>query len=780
MWSGEMKNTTFSKDYSAASEVIGAILLVLIALGAFGAIYFQIFPVQLPSAEPHTLIKGYVTDDGRVVLEHIGGEQLISYRVTVEQSDGPHVYTYENAPWAIGGCYYPPLNITLFDQEKQVKISVYEMLEDGSTHCVFDGIITPKDHPPGPSLQLLPDPMLISTLRSNSSDEDLICYSYSIIPNIQPKTFIYDWMVATTGLYQPLTRLLMPFDTQNPFTTKDYSGNHNNGTITGATWTAAGKLGGAYQFNGSHFITIPYCFQNNKIDKITVEVWVKTNGNSGTILSYNRSNYWELAVSDGHVKWSTNASDGTVDVKGTAIVNDNTWHLVAVTYNSSLGDCAIYVDGSLDVYQHVHGAGKLLGSGNSPPGAIGKGVGVTSTQTIFSTGFETQAEKNQWREQNSTGSQETWVNLRYDNFNINWGSYTDGGVDCYQTSTYKHEGSQSACIRDNSGDDSSFYLTNGIDVDTPAYKSIKIDFWWMWNGNGWSTGEDWWLLYFNGVSWINVVDVIYPSGYVKDKWYHSVVYINESNYLFPKNMKIRFQCDASYNDDLVYIDQVYINATTYGRIEGFFDLLPSTALIPHTGIYSIGGTGDFDPEYAMYNRTGIDISGYSNVQLSVWYSYKNTESSDFLGLYYLNGSHWQPIFEKNNPQAAGQAPWTKVTVNISSTITNLRLQFKWRTSSTTEYVALDDLEITGLPHGGEKNYTGVLDEVKIYSRDLSPEQLYQNYLCTRNGNSNISVFVSEEICVDESWKCIVTPNNGMQDDLPTESNIINIINYGGG
>ena len=103
-----------------------------------------------------------------------------------------------------------------------------------------------------------------------------------------------------------------------------------------------------------------------------------------------------MHVTDGHVKWSTNSSDGAADVTGNRLVNDNTWHLVAATYDASLGDCAIYVDGGLDTYKHIHAAGKLLGSGDTPVGAIGKGTGVAGRQTIFSTGFEAQDEKNQW------------------------------------------------------------------------------------------------------------------------------------------------------------------------------------------------------------------------------------------------------------------------------------------------------------------------------------------------------------------------------------------------
>ena len=98
----------------------------------------------------------------------------------------------------------------------------------------------------------------------------------------------------------------------------------------------------------------------------------------------------------------------------------------------------------------------------------------------------------------------------------------------------------------------------------------------MWRGNGWADGEDWWLRYYNGTAWVTVLDINYPSTYTKSVWYHTIVYINESNYRFPTNMRLRFQCDASYDDDLVYIDQIYINATSYARIECDFNLLPST------------------------------------------------------------------------------------------------------------------------------------------------------------------------------------------------------------
>jgi hypothetical protein len=243
-------------------------------------------------------------------------------------------------------------------------------------------------------------------------------------------------------------------------------------------------------------------------------------------------------------------------------------------------------------------------------------------------------------------------------------------------------------------------------------------------------------------------------------------------------MRLRFQCDASYDDDLVYFDQIYINATSYTRIECDFDLLPSSTFTPNSGLYSIGGSGDFDPEYAAFNRTGLDISGYSNVQISLWYSYKNTDNNDFLGLYYRNGNQWVSIFEVADPLMVGaQSPWQQVTFNVPESVDSLRLQFKWQTDAANKYVAIDDLEVTGIPLAGEVNFTGTIDEVKIYARALSPEQLYQNYLCTKDGDTSCSVIVSEELLLDETWMCVVTPNDGLYDDTYTASNILYIISY---
>jgi len=358
---------------------------------------------------------------------------------------------------------------------------------------------------------------------------------------------------------------------------------------------------------------------------------------------------------------------------------------------------------------------------------------------------------------------------------------TQRGDDCSRISDYKHEGSHSVRLRDDTSS-SRCTLTNGIDVSTPEYTSIKVDFWWMWNDywGGWTSGEDWWVRFSDdgGNSWETVFDMNYPSGYAENTWYHQIIYINETDYTLTNNIKIRFQCDASWDNDRVYFDQIYINASGGSRIDYDFDLRDSGALNPRTEPYSLGGSGDFDPEYAAFNRTGIDISGYSDVNVSVWYSYKDTESDDFLGLYYKDGEDWAPIFEDDNPQiGSGQSDWINVKAGLPEYIDDLVLQFKWMTSSTSEYVAIDDLEITGIPLGSGNNFSGMIDEFHIYNRALSGEQIYQNYLCAKDGLSDKSVIVSDETGPpDEIWKCTVTPNDGDRDDDAVVSNSLIIKN----
>ncbi len=621
-----MKKLIFCRDGYAVSELIGGLILVLVALVTFSAILMYVFPLPIESDGANVELKGYVDNNGIITLEHMGGNSLENYKIDVKYLNGTLIdsitHTDRSDPWEIGD---PPYKIYLLSGGDMVRVTVSSFSDQGDEEIIFDGILWGRgtSELPTPPTE---SPMLISSLRTDTSDEDLICYNESITPAINARTYIYNWSVNNN----PIVDILLPFDTNSSDVAKDYSGNTHDGTIYGASWMEEGVVGGCYAFDGiDDYMEIPYCYSADVIDELTIEAWINTSGSSGTIASFERENYWELALQGGNIVWSTAAGVDSVDTTSVISIDAESWHHIAATYDSSSGESAIYIDGVIDIIEASHAPGDDLGSGDMPLGTIGYGAEV-GEETIFSTSFETQEEEDKWSK---------------------YGPRTSDWAD-----------------------------------------------------------------------------------------------------------------------------------------QGIFDRFASDSLNPHTGSYCIGGAGDmyywWSRHHAAYNRESIDISGYTDVTVGVWYSYKDTEGSDEFGLYYQDGGDWEPIFEEYDPDRNGQEPWTYVEASIPDEINSLVLQFWWSTSDRFEYLAIDDLTITGLPAAGSNNFSGRMDDFKIYNRALSAEQIYQNYLCTKDGDSDKSVIVSEEIpesSVGDIWKCTVIPNDGWQDDDEiVESNTLQILSCGGG
>jgi len=139
-------------------------------------------------------------------------------------------------------------------------------------------------------------------------------------------------------------------------TPADSSGNGNHGSCTeGLTCPAyvptGGHLGnGAYNFAGSgNYIEIANEDQFDFTTTFTVSLWMKVNG---------FANGWEGVATKGDSAWGvsryqgsrnvtfTTFSPASDDIQGTAIVDDNQWHHVAIVYDGN--QKRLYVDGQLD------------------------------------------------------------------------------------------------------------------------------------------------------------------------------------------------------------------------------------------------------------------------------------------------------------------------------------------------------------------------------------------------------------------------------------------------
>ena len=607
---------SFSDNY-AISELVGGLILVVIAVLSFALIYTYVMPSS-PEEKINVQISWGLNDDGDIVLHHKGGDTVDEYEISISYPNGTFIGSESyRAPWKIGEDIHPLEDITdvrLVDETVALRIIVYSLNRDGSEQIIFDKELSGKINDD----EDVEDPMLISSLRTNTIDEDLICYNYTIEPGVDASSYIYNWKVDGNSIFN----LLMPFDTNNLITAKDYSGNGYDGTVSGPTWNENGVISGSYQFDGvDDYISLPYCFDGSYIDELTVETWINTSSADPTSIgSFDKLQYWGIDIIDGKIVWTTSVNSDVTETTGESIVNDDTWHHIATTYESSTGECKIFVDGEEDICETGHLSGQQLGDGSTPNGFIGKNSGESA--------------------------EGTWDLLTYDDFENGFGNYTDGGWYCnlYTNGFYAHQGDNAANIESNWGTSSSFYHTNGIDVHTPGYTSIKIDFWFI--AVSMDFREDFWLRYYDGSEWHTVADYDAEDEFENDEFYHKIVWINETEYTFPTNMRIQFICDASSAWDDVYIDQIYVNATT-------------------------------------------------------------------------------------------------------------------------ESIKLE-------------NFSGKIDEFKIYNRAFSAEQIYQNYLCTKDGFSDKSVIVSGETSLGNNWSCTVTPNDGIQDDEEVNSNNLQIVGYAGG
>jgi hypothetical protein len=168
-------------------------------------------------------------------------------------------------------------------------------------------------------------------------------------------------------------------DETNGTTANDSSGNGNNGSVTGATWSSNGQVNGCLNFNGTgNYVQV----RNTVSNDFSVSFWVKTTQTGGT------GQWWQgRGLVDGFVSANTNdfgtALSGSnfafgvgnpdTTLVSTTSINDGAWHQCVATREQISGALNMYVDGILQ----ATGAGNtnsLGASGNLRFGSRQTGV----------------------------------------------------------------------------------------------------------------------------------------------------------------------------------------------------------------------------------------------------------------------------------------------------------------------------------------------------------------------------------------------------------------------
>jgi hypothetical protein len=196
-------------------------------------------------------------------------------------------------------------------------------------------------------------PVLNSTYGTNTTLESLIVYNQS---TKNATKNIINWKVNNT----PVMVLNMPFEGSGAITsTKDYSTNGNNGTVTNATFSSTGGYdgNGAYMFDGmGDYITIADQDSLSPLGKgnMSISVWVNMNKvvQSGYIVykgqdPFNQFEY-SILVENNRIKGVIWQPRGIV-ICQSQTANDiltNTWYHVVFVANSGT-NCSIYLNGVL-------------------------------------------------------------------------------------------------------------------------------------------------------------------------------------------------------------------------------------------------------------------------------------------------------------------------------------------------------------------------------------------------------------------------------------------------
>jgi hypothetical protein len=132
-------------------------------------------------------------------------------------------------------------------------------------------------------------------------------------------------------------------------TLADQSGNGNNGTISGATWTTAGKFGNALVFNGTNaVVTVPNSASLQLTTGMTLAAWVyPTTAPTGwrSVVTKNVDRYFLMASSDQGNRPAVGGiwTAGGLNVFGTAVLAVNTWTHMAATFDGAV--VRFYING---------------------------------------------------------------------------------------------------------------------------------------------------------------------------------------------------------------------------------------------------------------------------------------------------------------------------------------------------------------------------------------------------------------------------------------------------
>jgi hypothetical protein len=157
-------------------------------------------------------------------------------------------------------------------------------------------------------------------------------------------------------------------------------------------------------------------------------------------------------------------------------------------------------------------------------------------------------------------------------------------------------------------------------------------------------------------------------------------------------------------------------------------------------------------------QIGFENYPYNTVYAGIWTLMPNPDTSA--------GGLVSNYIEAKNPNTLSKNTWHQVAFTYKY-LQGLRLYVDGALVASSKNSAKDfgfiERGVQPLYIGWFDYYRGMIDEVNIYPKCLSAQQISQDYLQTKNGQSSSSTIVSEETTSGDQLKCVVIPNDGHTD-----------------
>ncbi|MBT7402239.1 hypothetical protein HN777_00425, partial [Candidatus Woesearchaeota archaeon] len=571
-------------------------------------------------------------------------------------------------------------------------------------------------------------------------------------------TFV-DWNRTLVGYWS--------FDQVSGSTVSDNSSWSNDGTAVGATPTQ-GKFGKAMSFDGSgDYITVTDHDSIDPTEAWTLEAWIHRNetGTQHSVLekydwSAGKGNY-ALRVTSGNriIAYVINGTSSANCGSASTIINAGEWYHFVATFDSNTNTLACYVNGDLDVQNTGATINPPSSTGTLNIGARGDDAGTKFNGAIDEVKIYSRAlsagEILAEYDANANQYNKTWTGLTegqsytYTGYNFDLGANANNTEERTVTinnipTAYTSVNITATSDNNLTEDNLTLYWTEGTDADSDAVVNITD-----WRRNGTS------------IAVLNMPFDTNRSGqtgsYIRD---YSTF---ENNGTFGTGSAEPTWTSSGQIGGAYTFDGVddYINVSDDSTLNFNTNLKFTISAWVKGPATQEGGAAIVTKGYGSGNEQySIDIDS-GNFRFYVWdattpYVASTTTSPD---------NSWQyvtAVFDYENSRMKIYVDGVEVgsTTPPSSLV------------STSEPVTIGSRKSSS-GSGYDLNFNGSIDEVKIFNRSLTANQILEEYSAGLAGHSvqNLSF---NETAISDIWTTAVTPNDLYEDGTTTISASVNL------